>query len=83
MQRCGVHSEKDERFLTCKAVWVLGSKILHSRSSCCCWNSSSQFTTCTMLQQLPWSPACSKAQQGPQMHDRKEQCLESKGQAVP
>lgn len=54
--------------LTCKAVWAPGSKILQSTSSCCCWNSSSQFTTCTMLQQLLWPLACSRAQQGAQSY---------------
>lgn len=66
----GGHTEEGQRLLllTCKAVWAPGSKILQSTSSCCCWNSSSQFTTCTMLQQLLWPLACSRAQQGAQSY---------------
>lgn len=60
----GGHTEEDQRLLllTCKVVWAPRSKILQSTSSCWSWNSSSQFTTCTMLQQLLWPLACSRAQ---------------------
>lgn len=79
----GGHNEEGVKFLTCEAVWAPGSKILQSRSICCCWNSSSQLTTCTTLQRLPWPSACGRAQQRVQTlpRDRREH-LESDCQAA-
>lgn len=78
------HNEEGVKFLTCEAVWAPGSKILQSRSICCCWNSSSQLTTCTTLQRLPWPPACSRAQQRvPTLPRDRREHLESDCQAAP